>query len=116
MTTPIQEPTTQRDVAGGQWATSQLARRPPVVSASGYPWIAIFNGATTAPSGTYMPIPFTQLAYDPALVTLGAGVFDVDTTDTGDPGNTRYRILTLRKGVYYVELWTTWGSVGTDGA
>jgi hypothetical protein len=79
------------------------------------PWIVIYDGATTAATNIWMPVPFSQLVYDPALVTLG-DIFDVDTTDTGDIGNTRYRIKTIPKGVYYAELWTGWGQVTTDGA
>lgn len=116
MTQPVQEPTTQRSVSGLDWGQSQLARRPPIVNAAGYPWIVIYDGSTTAPTNTWMPVPFTSLAYDPALVTLGGGIFDVDTTDTGDPGNTRYRIITAKKGVYYAELWTEWDNVAADGA
>lgn len=115
MTAPIQEPTDQRSISGLQWKTAQLARRPPLVAPRVNPWMAIFDGTAVVPTGTWMPVNFQQLAYDPLLVTLG-DIFDYDTTDTGDTGNTRFRIQTRKKGVYYAELWTAWDEVLTDGA
>lgn len=115
MTPPIQEPSSARDTSGLNWSSRQLARRPANGAGQKNPWIALFAGGTTAATDTWMPVPFPEVAYDPALVVLG-DIFDLTTTDTGDPGNTRYNIITIPKGVYYAELWSEWGNIITDGS
>lgn len=78
------------------------------------PWVAIFDGATTAADDTTMPIPFASIAYDPTLVTQGE-IFDWSITDTGDTGNDRFVIESQLEGWYQYLLVTQWDQVATPG-
>ena len=118
MTRPIYEPTPSRTDAYLGFGQDQLFRRPaptPDTAGGANPWIVIFGGAASPTTGTWWPVPFENVAYDPALVTLG-DIFDLTITDTGDPGNDRYEIITKVKGVYRAELVTQWDEVTTDGS
>lgn len=66
MTQPVQEPTTERDVGGLAWRTSQLARRPgaAAAAASGIFEYAIVSGPwdnITVPNTTWTDVPGANL-------------------------------------------------------
>lgn len=79
-----------------------------------FPWIALSDGATTAPDDTIMPIPFSTITYDPSLVTQGE-IFDWAITDSGDVGIDRFVIESQPLGWYQYLLVTAWDQVTTPG-
>lgn len=82
-------------------------------TSGGVPDLVISFGATIAPTDTWMPIPFEDLAYPPTT-TLG-DIFSANVTDVGDTGQDRWEITTHEAGWYAYELVTAWDQVGTAG-
>ncbi len=65
-------------------------------------------------SGTWKPVPFSFLDYNPEI-GVEFDIFSWEVTDTGDTGNDRYEVTSLVKGWYEWELFTAWDAVGTAG-
>jgi len=118
MTRPIYEPTPGRTDRALGFSSDQLFRRPaPRTRGVCSEWIALQNGGTTIPTDTNFPVPFAELVYDPGVTTVGSSpaTFDWDITDTGDPGNDRFELITRPEAWYEYNLRTGWDQVATNG-
>lgn len=130
MTQPVQEQTTERDVGGLGWRTSQLARRPPPSMGGGSSWgvpdLILSAGADQVEGDAHYPVPWADFATPHSVVAPGPPIeisdadgdlFFLTITDDGspNPGNDRYEVETRREGWWASHMITQWDQVGTAG-
>jgi hypothetical protein len=82
-------------------------------SGLGIPDLILSGGSTTIADNTTKPVPFPDVSY-PNRTLIGSH-YDLNTTDTGDIGNTRYEVTSLRQGWYAADLLTQWDQTATGG-
>lgn len=110
MTSPIQEPSTDRTLSGLGWATRQLARRPaPVSGASQMSWMAVYDDSylgfpySTASGQVAMQFPYIDWS-DNALSADG-GPFSYTTESGSAFGKTYAYILQIEtEGIYAITV------------